>query len=63
MHGGKTMSSLNLDPCWQALKTDLQNCDTEMEFPTKQVEDVTTAEGKVRVGVNREGQYLLHATK
>lgn len=53
------MTSLNLDLCWKALKTDLANCDTEMEFPTKQVEDVTTAEGQVRVGVNKEGQYLL----
>jgi len=53
------MTSLNLDQCWQALKTDLSNCDTEMEFPTKQVDDVTTAEGQVRVGVNGESQYLL----
>lgn len=53
------MTSLNLDLCWKVLKTDLANCDAEMEFPTKQVEDVTTAEGQVRVGVNREGQYLL----
>lgn len=59
MHGRKMMTSLNLDLCWKALKTDLANCDVEMEFPTKQVEDVTTAEGQVRVGVNRDGQYLL----
>lgn len=53
------MTSLNLDLCWKTLKTDLANCNADIEFPTKLVDDVSTAEGQVRVGVNKEGQYLL----
>lgn len=53
------MTSLNLDFHWQSLKSDLAGCNTEMEFPTKPVEDVTTASGQVRLGVNGEGLNLL----
>ena len=58
-HGRKRVTSLNLDAYWQALKSDLAGCDSEMEFPTIIVNDVSTAKGNVRLGVNGSGLYLL----
>ena len=53
------MDELNFGVHWQHLREDYALCDATLEFPTKVLDDITTADGPVRLGINNDGMQVL----
>ena len=53
------MSNINLNNYWQNLKEDLSICNADLEFPSMVLNEISTADGDVRIGINPQGMQIL----